>query len=53
MNPKELIDRITSMPPPPQGVAATPPIELVAMVVRMARGLRRWKQETLPFGKGI
>lgn len=37
MNPKELIDRIASMPP----------IEVVAMVVRMARGLRQWKQETL------
>ncbi|MGX1786978.1 helix-turn-helix domain-containing protein [Bosea sp. NPDC055332] len=47
MNPKELIDRIVSMPPPAQGVAATPPAEVVAMVVRMARGLRQWKQDTL------
>ncbi len=47
MNPKELIDHIASMPPPAQDIAAAPPVEVVALVVRMARGLRQWKQETL------
>ena len=43
MKPKELIDRIVSMPPQAQGVAATPPVEVV---VRIARWLRQWEQDS-------
>ena len=33
MTPKEIIERLAAMPPPPQGVHHVPPVELVAMAV--------------------
>ncbi len=47
MKTDELIKRLAAMPPRTPGDAAVPPIELVAMVIRMGRGLRQWKKETL------
>lgn len=47
MRTREIIERVTALPSPPPGVAAVPPIELVAMVTRMGRALRQWKKETL------
>ncbi len=47
MRPKQLIERLAAMEPPPQGVPVVPPIELVAMMTRTVRGLRQWKKETL------
>ncbi|MDE3749368.1 helix-turn-helix domain-containing protein [Methylobacterium radiotolerans] len=47
MTPKEIIERLAAMPPPPQGVHHVPPVELVAMVTRMGRSMRQWKKETL------
>jgi transcriptional regulator with XRE-family HTH domain len=47
MKTDEIIKRLEAMPPRAPDVAAVPPIELVAMVTRMGRGLRQWKKETL------
>ncbi|MGN7127368.1 helix-turn-helix domain-containing protein [Methylorubrum populi] len=47
MKAQDIIERIAAMPPRQPGVAEVPPIELVAMVTRMGRGLRQWKKETL------
>jgi len=41
MNSQELIDRIASMRPPSDNVAAAPPVEVIAMVVRITRELRK------------
>ena len=47
MSPKGIIERLAAMPPDTSGAQRVPPIELVAMVTRMGRGLRQWKKETL------
>ncbi|SFU61494.1 hypothetical protein SAMN02799631_01479 [Methylobacterium sp. 174MFSha1.1] len=47
MKTDEIIKRLAAMPPRAPNVAAVPPLELVAMMIRMGRGLRQWKKETL------
>lgn len=43
MNVQEQIDKVAQMPGKRGDVPTAPPIELVALVVRWARGLRNWK----------
>ncbi|WP_288581528.1 helix-turn-helix transcriptional regulator [uncultured Methylobacterium sp.] len=47
MKTNEIVERLAALPAPAPGVATVPPIELVAIVTRMGRGLRQWKKETL------
>ncbi len=47
MTTQDLLAKITQLPERPVDVPATPPIELVAFVVRWNRGLRQWKTTTL------
>jgi transcriptional regulator with XRE-family HTH domain len=47
MTTQDLLNKITQLPERPVDVPTTPPIELVAFVVRWNRGLRQWKTTTL------
>lgn len=47
MNAQELLDKIKDLPNRPVDVPTTPPVELVAMVVRWGRHLKQWKATTL------
>ncbi len=47
MTTNDLLKRLQNLPASDPAVPASPPLELVALIVRWSRGMRQWKVSTL------